>query len=609
MATDNLPPKVTILVVNYNGLKTLDRALRSAMDQNFPREMWEVLVVDDGSTDGSGDFAERFGRGLRVLRLPHGGLPVSCNAGIREAQGRFLIRLDADDELVPPALKELSEALDKNPGASFASSDRWDIFDESGMIRRISVDPLNIYDLIAPGVLFRTERLFTAGLYRDRYWEEYDLFLRLLKSGPSCHVPLPLYRYHRHSASMTARSHLRRQGWEILLHEWGIAELRRYGRSEELEEVYAATQKLPSLRILAAAHDTGGARVLVPVLKDLWKRGVALRVYASGPAYDVLTAEGLVPGLVKTGDVSDTLRRDLASWPPNLLLVGTSHGQSLEDQFVVEARQRNVPSVGILDSWMLYDERFSDGTDPWAFLPDTMIVMDEVAKKEMVQLGAPVDRLLPLGQPQMDQIPGRAMTDDQKGRLRRDLGVEKGHLVLFLSQDMSNFYGGRDPCRERIGYTEQEVFQDLEKALSDIASHRGESIHLVVKLHPREAVGKYTGSSATVFKDRDPYELMLSADLVVGMDTILLLEAGLMGCPTLSYQPGRKGTETLVTNRLGMGSFCYESDRLSGRVEKLLFDEEERAKSVRTMRQFPYKSGAVDRVVEWIMSSFSVSVQ
>ncbi len=608
MVTDNHPFLVTVLIVNFNGVTTLERSLRSATEQNFPQGRWEVLVVDDGSTDGSVEAVERFGRGVRLLRLSHSGLPASCNAGIRSARGHYLIRLDADDELLPDALKELSNALDQNPDAPFASADRWDIFDQSGMIERISVAPDNLFDLIAPGVLFRTERLLAAGLYRDRYWEEYDLFIRLLKGGAACHVRLPLYRYHRHGASMTARSHLRRQGWKVLLDEWGIDELRRYGRSEELEDVFSSIQTLPSRRVLVAAQDTGGARALVPVLKELRKRGVALRVYASGPAYDVLTAQGLSPGLLKIDEVSNIFNGELAGCSHDLLLVGTSHGPSLEDHFVVESRKRNIPTVGILDSWMLYKERFSDGTDPWAFLPDTLIVMDEVAKKEMVQIGAPAERLLPLGQPQLDQIKTRILTHEDRDRLRLELGAEDGVLVLFLSQDMANFYGGPEKCRKRIGYTEQDVFQDVEKVLSDIANRRRTSIHLTVKLHPRERVGKYEGSSAMVLKDKDPYELMLSADLVVGMDTILLLEAGLMGCVNLSYQPHRKGPDTLVTNRLGLGSYCYEPERLAGFVESLLFDEAERSKTIRQMRQFPHEPGAVDRVVEWVMGRLSVSV-
>lgn len=236
-------PNVTVLVANYNGRPLLGRAIASALAQTIEREAFEILVADDGSTDESLASLKAHGAAIRVLALPHRGLPATCNAGIHAARGRFLIRLDADDELEPTALEDLAAALDAHPDAVFVTADRTDIELATGRADVVRVDAGNMYDLIAPGVMFRTSAVAAVGMYDSLYWEEYDLFLRLLLTGRSCHLPKPLYRYYRHGRSMTANAESRRSGWDELIAKWGIERLRLFGRSTELEDVIASQWK------------------------------------------------------------------------------------------------------------------------------------------------------------------------------------------------------------------------------------------------------------------------------------------------------------------------------------------------------------------------------
>lgn len=359
-------------------------------------------------------------------------------------------------------------------------------------------------------------------------------------------------------------------------------------------------------RILVAAHDAGGSNAVAPVLKELATRRMPLSIFADGPAYELLSTQALDVQRLELEEAGARVGLLFDSCRPRLLLVGNSCGPSLEDRFVVEARKRKVPSVGILDSWLLYDRKFSDGTDPWAFLPDTLIVMDAIAKNDMVGLGAPQERLLPLGQPQFDQlqIRAKAFGEAAKQTVRASLGVPgQETLVLFLSQDMERFYGGREAALDSLGYTEYMVLDLLKERLSRLAARHGRIFHLVIKLHPRDDVLKYRGYGLSVVRNADPYSLMLSSDLVVGMDSILLIEGGLMGCPTLSLQPSRKGPDTLVTNRLGFGQYCYETDEVERKIEALLFDQIAREAAVRAMQRFSIKLGATERITKWILSA------
>lgn len=186
-------PTVTILIANYNGALFLERAVRSALAQTVPANTYEVLVVDDGSTDESLPLLSGFD--VRVLSLEHRGLPSACNAGLEQAKGTLVIRLDSDDELEPAALAEMTAELDQHPGAAYVSADRTEIDSATGASQMVRVNPANIYDLIAPGVMFRRELLIDLGLYNDVFWEEYDLFLRVLLAGhPTRHINQPLYR-------------------------------------------------------------------------------------------------------------------------------------------------------------------------------------------------------------------------------------------------------------------------------------------------------------------------------------------------------------------------------------------------------------------------------
>ena len=230
-------PRITALIANYNGAPFLARALQSVRAQRLPPDGYEIVVVDDGSTDESWRLVEPEAPHLRLLRLSHRGLPAACNAGIQQARGDYLIRLDADDEFEPDLLAEGAAVLDRAPGVALVTTDRSTVEEATGQVGLVRVDPANVYEYIAPGVMFRTRALIDVGLYDQLYWEEYDLFIRLLKRYRAHHIAAPLYRYYRHERSMTAPAIDRWNGWQALIRKWGMEELRRFGSCEELEAV------------------------------------------------------------------------------------------------------------------------------------------------------------------------------------------------------------------------------------------------------------------------------------------------------------------------------------------------------------------------------------
>jgi len=113
-------PLVSVVVIFLNAERFLDEAIRSVITQTYPH--WELLLVDDGSVDGSSDvargYAEREPHRVRYLAHPghrNHGMSASRNLGLQHAQGKYLALLDADDEWLPQKLERQVAILEAHP--------------------------------------------------------------------------------------------------------------------------------------------------------------------------------------------------------------------------------------------------------------------------------------------------------------------------------------------------------------------------------------------------------------------------------------------------------------------------------------------------------------
>lgn len=108
-------PFVSVLIDSFNHERFIEKAVTSVLDQDFPASRFEVLVIDDGSTDSTPEIVRKFAPRVRYLRKENGGQGSAFNAGIPECKGEIVAFLDADDWWQPAKLTTVVEAFSRNP--------------------------------------------------------------------------------------------------------------------------------------------------------------------------------------------------------------------------------------------------------------------------------------------------------------------------------------------------------------------------------------------------------------------------------------------------------------------------------------------------------------
>ena len=112
-ASEHRVPRVSVIVPVFNGAATVPRALASIFAQTFTD--YELVVVNDGSTDDTATVLAGYGDRLRVITQPNRGLSAARNAGVRASSGEYLAFLDDDDEWMPEKLARCVPVLDADP--------------------------------------------------------------------------------------------------------------------------------------------------------------------------------------------------------------------------------------------------------------------------------------------------------------------------------------------------------------------------------------------------------------------------------------------------------------------------------------------------------------
>jgi glycosyltransferase involved in cell wall biosynthesis len=108
-------PYVSVLIDTYNHERFIAQAITSVLEQNMPMERVEIVVVDDGSTDGTPEIVRRFKPRVRLIRKINGGQASAFNTGVPECHGEIVAFLDGDDWWAPGKLRAVIDAMEREP--------------------------------------------------------------------------------------------------------------------------------------------------------------------------------------------------------------------------------------------------------------------------------------------------------------------------------------------------------------------------------------------------------------------------------------------------------------------------------------------------------------
>jgi glycosyltransferase involved in cell wall biosynthesis len=214
-------PTISVVVPAYNAEPYIAQTLQSILSQTRPPE--EIIVVDDGSTDGTPDEVIRFGSDVRLIEQSNRGAAGAHNTGFGQARGDYVARCDADDLWEPIKLERQVRTLEVHPEIDIAMSGAW-VFgngedrlflDHTGAapppctgIQERGAFARRLYHanmLCASSAVIRRSLQREVGPFTEPLPnEDYDFWLRALKAGAVFfYDPTVLVRYRRHATNVT----------------------------------------------------------------------------------------------------------------------------------------------------------------------------------------------------------------------------------------------------------------------------------------------------------------------------------------------------------------------------------------------------------------------
>lgn len=286
----NANPRVSVIIPFFNPGNFLREAVESVVAQTY--RSWELILVDDGSTDHSTSIAKAFAAAsegcIRYLEHPghaNRGMPASRNFGIISSCGAYVANLDADDWWEAGFLDELVSVLDSNPSVAmtFGPMKVWGGWSErekradwvqsftfvpNKIIQPPSFIPLLLTGRNDPqGCVFRREILDEVGLYEEslEMCEDWALFIKIALKNEIMPIGNCLYRYRQHPGQFCRQRHVAGSFHRDFLPF--ISWLRHYLESVSCEDrgVWVAVRRLAWRNRILRARE-----VIISTLRRVW---------------------------------------------------------------------------------------------------------------------------------------------------------------------------------------------------------------------------------------------------------------------------------------------------------------------------------------------------
>lgn len=332
--------------------------------------------------------------------------------------------------------------------------------------------------------------------------------------------------------------------------------------------------------VLVVASEAGSGKAMAPVLDLLCGRGVRLRAFLAAGVVDFIAQ--MWPGSELARAAAPvhgrSLRDLLPEGDPNVILVGTTAGASVDRELILYGKERGIPSLTVVDERYAYRRRFGDDRGDLRYLPDAITVMDQECARDAIAQGIPADLVQVTGSPILSYL--AYQYKDLRARVSdRVHPLPTGwRLVTFISETFARD-NGREPGQRGLlgpflGFTEETVRGDLLDALRKI----GWPVVLLERLHPSDGSDPREAQEGSTLmwkqiRGGDLWTLLVESDVVIGMKSMALLEAAMLGCRVASYQPNLIGENRCAAVRFGVAARLNTREELRVWLESNLSTE------------------------------------
>ncbi|MDC0979366.1 hypothetical protein OAS06_03165 [Gammaproteobacteria bacterium] len=327
---------------------------------------------------------------------------------------------------------------------------------------------------------------------------------------------------------------------------------------------------------LLFVEDPGAVNYFVPLVKDLQSCKIPFQIYAEGHAIDLLKQSEIIPSKISLKTINNS------EGGPSLVIVGTSENpDSIAFELVVWANRHGIPSAAIVDSGVNAAHRFRGRSSlSLAYAPDYLLVPDNWTADKYKKLGFKPQQLYVVGHPMQNRERIKESREVIRARVFPPQAL--GRFVLVFVSEVSTGLNpdqylksseytlhGRGRSQKRTDIVVEEILD----AVSDLVSTGALRPYMILRRHPKEC-DQDLDTAAQEFDyistKEDPIELAYAADMVVGMSSILLNEAHLLGTPTLAVVPREEESTWLPSVRTGEIPWVGTSFELKDVLERIL---------------------------------------
>jgi hypothetical protein len=377
-------------------------------------------------------------------------------------------------------------------------------------------------------------------------------------------------------------------------------------------------------KVLATSWHPGGINTIVPVIRRLKQEG-NVDVVTVGHEYSEAILDNQKISYKKISDYGledvsvQSMEKLLKKESPSLILTGTSaqdekNRDAIEQTITLAGRRMKIPTVGVLDFWGNYSERFNDiySGEHFKFLPDKIAIMDQYAQRDMLKEGFDKERLVITGNPHFDDLEAKArkFTEQDKITLRKQIGLRDRVLFFYAANAWKK-------DKPKMGYWDLDNIKLVNDALRELPEDKKGGV--IVKLHPRvpkedlDEIKEYLQTKSAgrikLVTDIHPQELVLASDLTLTPFSTLGIESVYMGKPCISMQPNLQSEDYLaILTKNNIIPVGYTPEDCKSLVGRAFADDNYRERElINQASSFRTDGKATERVTNLVNSMFRLN--